>query len=45
MRFLKSLFSQKKTTRESLRRFVELEYKPSEREAQYQRMLKESNLY
>ena len=44
MTFLKSLFVNKRVARQQLRRYVEMEYKAGEREAAYDRMLRESGL-
>lgn len=44
MSFLKALFTSKKEARSGLRRYVEMEYRPSEREAAYNRLLREAQL-
>lgn len=44
MTFLKTLFRNKRAERDSLRRFVELEYRPSDRDAAYSLILRESQL-
>lgn len=44
MSFLKSLFVNKRVARQQIRRYVEMEFKPGEREAAYDRMLRDSGL-
>jgi len=42
MSFLKSLFVNKKAARKDIRRYVEAEYAPVEREAAYDRLIREA---
>lgn len=44
MTFFRSLFRNRDAERASIRRYVEIEFAPGEREAQYERILRESGL-
>jgi hypothetical protein len=44
MRFLKALFRDRSMEREALRRYAYIEFKGSEREAEYKRLLVEAGL-
>ena len=44
MGFLRSLFGGQKVTREQLKRYVEMEYRPAERDAALAQLLREANL-
>jgi hypothetical protein len=44
MSFFKNLFRDRKATKEALRRYVELEFRGGDREAEYARLLREANL-
>jgi hypothetical protein len=44
MSFFKNLFRDRKIAREQLRRYVDIEFRGSDREAEYQRLLREADL-
>ena len=44
MAFIKSIFRDRKGQREQLRRYVELEFRPDDRAAELDRLLKEASL-
>jgi len=44
MSFFRELFSGKKATRAQLKRYVEMEYAPAEREEALTRLIREANL-
>lgn len=44
MSFFRALFGGQKVTREQLKRYVEMEYRPGERDAALERLLREANL-
>ncbi len=44
MSFFKNLFRDRKLARAELRRYVELEFRGGDREAEYARLLRESDL-
>ena len=44
MNFFRALFGYKDNARKQLRRYVDMEYLPQERDAAYERLLKEAGL-
>lgn len=44
MKFLKQLFRNKKSLRLQIRRYVDIEFRPDSREAEYERLVAEAGL-
>lgn len=44
MKFLRSLFANREARVEEIRRYVEMEYRPSERQAAFENMVRQAGL-